>query len=86
VCVCTDSRVSPSYIIVDGVAYLTIAERSYPRKLAFSYLDEVSKEFTRSFGGDTKAPRLCTVRIVTELLTWPLQRRQRDPDYDPMLL
>ena len=33
-----------------AVVYLTVAERSYPRKLAFSYLDELSKEFERSYG------------------------------------
>jgi vesicle transport protein SEC22 len=31
--------------------YLTIAEKAYPRKLAFSYLDELSKEFERSYAG-----------------------------------
>lgn len=29
--------------------YFTICDGSYPRKLAFSYLDELSKEFQRSF-------------------------------------
>ncbi|KAG8903971.1 SNAP receptor [Tulasnella sp. 403] len=38
------------YLIVDNVVYLTIAERSYPRKLAFSYLDELSKEFAVTYG------------------------------------
>jgi len=37
--------------------YLTIADKSYPRKLAFSYLDELSKEFSTSYG-----PRVETVR------------------------
>lgn len=38
-----------SYLLVDQVAYLTICDKSYPRKLAFSYLDELSKEFQRSY-------------------------------------
>ncbi|KDQ07748.1 hypothetical protein BOTBODRAFT_119623 [Botryobasidium botryosum FD-172 SS1] len=38
------------YLISDNVVYLTIAEKSYPRKLAFSYLDELSKEFATSYG------------------------------------
>ncbi|KAI5450727.1 SNAP receptor [Naganishia albida] len=37
------------YLLVDQVAYLTICDKSYPRKLAFSYLDELSKEFQRSY-------------------------------------
>jgi vesicle transport protein SEC22 len=40
-----------SYMISNSIAYLTISDKSYPRKLAFSYLDELSKEFERSFGG-----------------------------------
>lgn len=48
---------TPSYLIVDNVVYLTIADKSYPRKLAFSYLDELSKEFATSYG-----PRVETVR------------------------
>ena len=39
------SLVHDSYMIVNNVVYLVIAEKSYPRKLAFSYLDELSKEF-----------------------------------------
>lgn len=42
--------VSPSYLIAENVVYLVIADKSYPRKLAFSYLDELSKEFALSYG------------------------------------
>lgn len=38
-----------SYLLMDQVVYLTICDASYPRKLAFSYLDELSKEFQRSY-------------------------------------
>ncbi|KAG5644577.1 hypothetical protein DXG03_008151 [Asterophora parasitica] len=46
-----------SYLIADNVVFLTIADKSYPRKLAFSYLDELSKEFATTYG-----PRVETVR------------------------
>ncbi|PAV20518.1 transport Sec22 [Pyrrhoderma noxium] len=45
------------YMIADNVVYLTIADKSYPRKLAFSYLDELSKEFQTSYG-----PKVDTAR------------------------
>lgn len=45
-----------SYLIQNGIVYLTIAEKSYPRKLAFSYLDELSKEFERSYAGVLPSP------------------------------
>ena len=38
-----------SYLIVQKVIYMCICDSSYPRKLAFSYLDELSKEFQRSY-------------------------------------
>jgi vesicle transport protein SEC22 len=41
---------SLSYLISDNVVFLTIADKSYPRKLAFSYLDELSKEFATTYG------------------------------------
>lgn len=46
-----------SYLIADNVVFLTIADKSYPRKLAFSYLDELSKEFATTYG-----PKVETVR------------------------
>ncbi|GJJ07677.1 hypothetical protein Clacol_001882 [Clathrus columnatus] len=45
------------YLISDNVVYLTIAEKSYPRKLAFSYLDELSKEFAQSYGAKVDSVR-----------------------------
>ncbi|KAF3902334.1 hypothetical protein AA313_de0202447 [Arthrobotrys entomopaga] len=38
-----------SYLIQDGVCYLCICERSYPRKLAFTYLADIAAEFTSSY-------------------------------------
>jgi len=46
-----------SYLISDNVVFLTIADKSYPRKLAFSFLDELSKEFASTYG-----PRVESVR------------------------
>ena len=46
-----------SYLISDGVIYLTIAEKSYPRKLAFLYLDELAREFSQSYGSKVDTAR-----------------------------
>ncbi|KAJ2753875.1 SNAP receptor [Coemansia nantahalensis] len=40
------------YLLDQGVCYLCICERSFPRKLAFSYLDELAREFHMSYGGE----------------------------------
>ncbi|KAJ2553228.1 SNAP receptor [Coemansia sp. RSA 1933] len=40
------------YLLDQGVCYLCICEKSFPRKLAFSYLDELSKEFYMSYGSE----------------------------------
>ncbi|EPZ33749.1 snare-like protein [Rozella allomycis CSF55] len=37
------------YLIELNVCYLCICDRSYPKKLAFSYLEELQKEFQQSF-------------------------------------
>lgn len=47
-----------SYIIEGSVCYLCICDRSYPRKLAFSYLEELGKEFNVSYGNEVDKPGL----------------------------
>ncbi|KAI9864629.1 MAG: SNAP receptor [Trichoglossum hirsutum] len=37
------------YVIDDSVCFLCICEQSYPRKLAFTYLSDLSKEFTTTY-------------------------------------
>ena len=46
-----------SYLISENVVFLVIADKSYPRKLAFSYLDELSKEFALSYGAKVDTVR-----------------------------
>lgn len=49
---------SPSYLLhppppqptPTSCVYLTIAPKSYPRKLAFAFLDELAREFEQSYG------------------------------------
>ena len=38
------------YIIEFGVCYLCICDKSYPKKLAYQYLEELQKEFHASYG------------------------------------
>lgn len=37
--------------LVDGVAYVAAADKSYPKRLAFQYLDDLAGEFSRLYGG-----------------------------------
>ncbi|KAI7903215.1 Longin-like domain-containing protein [Cokeromyces recurvatus] len=46
------------YIIEGSVCYLCICDKSYPRKLAFSYLEELAKEFNMSYGNEVDKPGL----------------------------
>ncbi|BFZ55119.1 SNAP receptor [Savitreella phatthalungensis] len=46
------------YIVADGVCYLCIADKTYPRKLAFSYLTRVRDEFGPSYGAEARNPQL----------------------------
>ncbi|KAK6796021.1 hypothetical protein RDI58_009476 [Solanum bulbocastanum] len=40
----------PTYIIEGHVCYLTMCDRSYPKKLAFQYLEDLKNEFERANG------------------------------------
>ena len=46
------------YLIEGSVCYLCVCDRSYPRKLAFSYLEELAKEFEVSFAQEVDKPGL----------------------------
>ncbi|KAI1765936.1 snare-like protein [Hypoxylon sp. FL1150] len=37
------------YLIANDIVYMCICERSYPRKLAFTYLSDLSAEFLQSY-------------------------------------
>jgi len=39
-------------LISNNVCYLTLAEKSYPKKLAFQYLEELNSEFSRLYGAN----------------------------------
>uniref|UniRef100_A0A383V4V3 Longin domain-containing protein n=1 Tax=Tetradesmus obliquus TaxID=3088 RepID=A0A383V4V3_TETOB len=44
------------YYTLDGnTCFLTLAEKGYPKKLAFQYLDELAGEFSRLYGGQVDA-------------------------------
>lgn len=47
-----------SYLIDNHVCYLCICERSYPRKLAFTYLQDIATEFYSSYGNEIMNPSL----------------------------
>jgi len=46
------------YIIQSHICYVCICERSYPRKLAFTYLSDIATEFQNSYGQEAMAPNL----------------------------
>ncbi|KXN73090.1 snare-like protein [Conidiobolus coronatus NRRL 28638] len=46
------------YLLEQDICYLTICEKSYPRKLAFSYLEELSREFFTNYGNEYHKPGL----------------------------
>ena len=40
------------YIIEFGVCYLCLCEKSFPKKLAYQYLEELQKEFQEQYGNE----------------------------------
>jgi vesicle transport protein SEC22 len=50
---------SPSYLISSDIVFICISERSYPRKLAFTYLSDLSTEFSTTYpASQTLSPSL----------------------------
>ena len=45
------------YIIDSDVCYLTLVERSYPKKLAYQYLEELQREFFSLYGREIEQAR-----------------------------
>ena len=41
---------SSSYIIEQGVCYLVLCEATFPKKLAFAYLEDLHSEFDEQYG------------------------------------
>ncbi|KAK1766081.1 Longin-like domain-containing protein [Phialemonium atrogriseum] len=47
------------YVIVSDIVYVAITDRSYPRKLAFTYLSDISTEFSGTYpSGQLLSPTL----------------------------
>lgn len=44
------------YLVRDTIAYLTLTERSYPKRLAFLYLEEIADAFLESLANDHGDP------------------------------
>jgi vesicle transport protein SEC22 len=40
------------YIVEGGICYLTLTEKGYPKKLAYEYLEELQKEFSKLYGAE----------------------------------
>jgi vesicle transport protein SEC22 len=43
------------YMLDSNTCFLTLAEKGYPKKLAFQYLEELAGEFSRLYGGQVDA-------------------------------
>eukprot|EP01112_Ceratiomyxa_fruticulosa_P022337 TRINITY_DN8143_c1_g1_i1.p1 TRINITY_DN8143_c1_g1~~TRINITY_DN8143_c1_g1_i1.p1 ORF type:complete len:216 (-),score=35.18 TRINITY_DN8143_c1_g1_i1:99-746(-) len=46
-----------AYMIENDVCYLTLCEKLYPKKLAFTFLEELQKEFDTSYGSEIKSAK-----------------------------
>uniref|UniRef100_A0A6B2LHN0 V-SNARE coiled-coil homology domain-containing protein n=1 Tax=Arcella intermedia TaxID=1963864 RepID=A0A6B2LHN0_9EUKA len=46
------------YCLEGDLCYMTFCEKSYPRKLALKFLEEIKKEFELQYGSDLKTKRL----------------------------
>ena len=47
-----DDPLHHSYVIEDGICYLTLAEKTYPKKLAFAFLEDIKDGFIAELQSD----------------------------------
>ena len=41
-----------SYVIENGVCYLTLTEKMFPSRLAFGFLEDIAKEFWKQYSSE----------------------------------
>ncbi|MCJ1422677.1 SNAP receptor [Sticta canariensis] len=64
------------YLISDSVCFLCICDRSYPRKLAFTYLSDLSTEFTTTYASVNYLSPSCRPYAFVEFDTF-IQRTKK---------
>lgn len=65
-----------SYLISDSLCFLTICDRSYPRKLAFTYLSDLATEFTTTYSSQQYLAPTCRPYAFVEFDTF-IQRTKK---------
>lgn len=72
----TYPRRTASYLISDSICFLCICDRSYPRKLAFTYLSDLATEFTTNYASSTYLSPTCRPYAFVEFDTF-IQRTKK---------
>ena len=65
-----------SYLISSSICFLTICDRSYPRKLAFTYLSDLATEFTTTYSSQQYLSPTCRPYAFVEFDTF-IQRTKK---------
>lgn len=65
-----------SYLIDDALVFLCICDRSYPRKLAFTYLADLKSEFTTTYPSQQYLAATCRPYAFVEFDTF-IQRTKK---------
>eukprot|EP00599_Poterioochromonas_sp_BG-1_P003808 CAMPEP_0173153314 /NCGR_PEP_ID=MMETSP1105-20130129/12783_1 /TAXON_ID=2985 /ORGANISM="Ochromonas sp., Strain BG-1" /LENGTH=173 /DNA_ID=CAMNT_0014069219 /DNA_START=264 /DNA_END=785 /DNA_ORIENTATION=- len=71
------------YLIDNGICYLTLTEKSYPKRLAFLFLEEISREFEADLKSEYGEDWLRTVETVGRQYAFikfdrVIQKKRRD--------
>lgn len=64
------------YLIQDQICFLTVCDRSYPRKLAFTYLSDLATEFTTTYPSSSYLSPTCRPYAFVEFDTF-IQRTKK---------
>ncbi len=70
------TKLSSSYLISSSICFLAICDRSYPRKLAFTYLSDLATEFTTTYSSQQYLSPTCRPYAFVEFDTF-IQRTKK---------
>ncbi|KAG8531989.1 uncharacterized protein KY384_003625 [Bacidia gigantensis] len=63
-------RFTIHYLVQDQICFITICDRSYPRKLAFTYLQDLATEFTTTYSSQQYLSPSCRPYAFVEFDTF----------------
>ena len=57
-----------SYMIEEGICYLTLTDKTYPKRLAFLFLEDIAKEFVQDLKAEHGEKYVQTIWLLIHII------------------